>query len=184
MAVSWLLMAVVEWAAWRSGGASRTVTPSPPLPLEPVSAVDEPAPHVRVLARPEPEPAPEPLRGPVEAVAVEPEPEVVPPEAEAAEPESGPDPVPVEPVAVEPEPEPVSVDPVAVEPEPPRSWNLWELERLARARSGANPVHDEELSFLLVYLRDFAGTDGVLPIDFDALVRESFGDLLATPTGA
>ena len=26
-----------------------------------------------------------------------------------------------------------------------------------------------------------AGPDGVLPIDFDALVRESFGDLLGTP---
>jgi len=37
----------------------------------------------------------------------------------------------------------------------------------------------EELSYLLVYLRDFASPEGVLPTDFDALVRESFGDLLA-----
>jgi hypothetical protein len=39
-------------------------------------------------------------------------------------------------------------------------------------------VRDEERSFLLMYLRDFAGADGVLPVDFDALVRDSFGDLV------
>ena len=36
-----------------------------------------------------------------------------------------------------------------------------------------------QLRHLLVYLRDFASPEGVLPTDFDALVRESFGDLLA-----
>ncbi len=30
-----------------------------------------------------------------------------------------------------------------------------------------------------MYLRDFAGADGLLPLDFDGLVRDSFGDLLA-----
>jgi hypothetical protein len=29
-----------------------------------------------------------------------------------------------------------------------------------------------------MYLREFAGPDGTLPADFDALVRESFGDVL------
>ena len=29
-----------------------------------------------------------------------------------------------------------------------------------------------------LYLRDFAGPDGLLPIDFDGLVRDSFGDLV------
>ena len=29
-----------------------------------------------------------------------------------------------------------------------------------------------------MYLREFAGADGVLPVDFDGLVRESFGDLV------
>ena len=30
-----------------------------------------------------------------------------------------------------------------------------------------------------MYLRDFANPDGVLPRNFDGLVRESFGDLIA-----
>jgi len=29
-----------------------------------------------------------------------------------------------------------------------------------------------------MYLRDFAGPDGALPIDFDGLVRDSFGALV------
>ena len=29
---------------------------------------------------------------------------------------------------------------------------------------------------MLLYLRDFASADGKLPIDFDPLVREAFGD--------
>ena len=37
---------------------------------------------------------------------------------------------------------------------------------------------DEERTFLLMYLREFANADGVLPADFDAVVRESFGDVL------
>ena len=39
-------------------------------------------------------------------------------------------------------------------------------------------THDDERSFLLVYLRDFATAEGTLPVDFDGLVRESFGELL------
>jgi hypothetical protein len=30
-----------------------------------------------------------------------------------------------------------------------------------------------------MHLREFAGPDGVLPASFDALVRESFGELIA-----
>jgi hypothetical protein len=58
-----------------------------------------------------------------------------------------------------------------------RQWNVWELDRAAR-ESGRT---SEERDFLLLYLRDYAGPDGLLPLDFDALVRESFGDLLGTP---
>ena len=29
-----------------------------------------------------------------------------------------------------------------------------------------------------MYLREFAGPDGLLPVDFDGLVRDSFGDLV------
>ena len=37
---------------------------------------------------------------------------------------------------------------------------------------------DEERTFLLMYLREFAGPDGLLPLDFDGLVRDSFGELV------
>jgi hypothetical protein len=63
-------------------------------------------------------------------------------------------------------------------PSAPREWNLWELERLVREHPTGDPLVDEERAFLLVYLRDFASANGVLPVDFDGLVRESFGDLL------
>jgi hypothetical protein len=60
----------------------------------------------------------------------------------------------------------------------PREWNLWDLERRAREQSGRDPYRDEERAALFVYLREYATPDGMLPIDFDELVRESFGDLL------
>ena len=90
------------------------------------------------------------------------------------------------------EPEPVRVPAVELEPEPapvpaaaviriggPRQWNVWDLERVAREHAGGDPVADEERTFLLMYLRDFAGADGLLPADFDDLVRQSFGGLVA-----
>jgi hypothetical protein len=89
-------------------------------------------------------------------------------------------PVLIEPAQAAEEPEPVqaavSTLPLPVEPQ---EWNLWEIERLVRDASGADPVRDEELSYLLHYLREFASPDGVLPVDFDALVRESFGEIVA-----
>ena len=60
----------------------------------------------------------------------------------------------------------------------PREWNLWELERMTREIAGADAARDEERSFLLMYLREFADPDGMLPVTFDPLVRETFGDLL------
>lgn len=112
---------------------------------------------------PEPEPAaePEPERPSLVAVAPEPEPE---PEPEPALPEPAP-------------PERVVALPLA---QTPREWNLWELERLARERAGADIERDEERSYLLMYLRDFASPEGTLPVDFDLLVRESFGELIET----
>lgn len=62
-----------------------------------------------------------------------------------------------------------------------REWNVWELERLVRGRVGEDPGREEELNFLLMYLREFANADGVLPVDFDSLVRDSFADVLAAP---
>ncbi len=57
---------------------------------------------------------------------------------------------------------------------------LRELERLARERAGEDPVRDEEWGFLFMHLREFAGPDGTLPVDFDGLVRDAFGDLIGT----
>ncbi len=143
--------------------------------------------HVRVLPRAE---APETVvEEALEPAAVEPEPEPEPePEAEAeAEPVEAPAPLvavpspPPEPAAVPPPPPPPEPDRVVAFPavaHAPQRWNVWELERLTRARAGADPVHDEELGFLLVYLRDFALADGSLPEEFDDLVRESFGDVM------
>ena len=56
---------------------------------------------------------------------------------------------------------------------------MWEIESALRESGDAN----EEREFLLLYLRDYAGPDGVLPLEFDDLVRESFGELLGTPAG-
>lgn len=62
-------------------------------------------------------------------------------------------------------------------PPPAREWNLWDLERLAREQAG-NAPRDEEWSALFTHLRVFANTDGMLPKEFDGLVRESFGELI------
>ncbi len=60
----------------------------------------------------------------------------------------------------------------------PRQWNIWDLERLARAEAPEHPEQRDEWAFLFVHLRQFANADGVLPTEFDSLVRESFGGLL------
>ena len=83
------------------------------------------------------------------------------------------------PVAEPEEPEP----PRAPEPvvrAAPRAWNLWDLERRASETVGPDTAGDEERSFLLMHLREFAAADGALPVEFDPLVRETFGDLLET----
>ena len=80
-------------------------------------------------------------------------------------------------VAPGPVPEPAAA-PAPAPPSGPRNWNLWEIERAVRERGAL----DEEREYLLIYLRDYAGTDGRLPLEFHELVRESFGELLGTPT--
>lgn len=61
-----------------------------------------------------------------------------------------------------------------------REWNVWELEQLARAAAREHPERSQEWAYLLVHLRRYATPDGALPREFDALVRESFGELLET----
>jgi hypothetical protein len=114
--------------------------------------------HVRVLRPAEPEP--EPVAEYPQLVAV-PEPE----------------PVPIAPAPPEPVRQPSTVVPIGVAAGP-RQWNLWDLERLTREHSGSDVAQDEERQFLLMYLREFADSAGVLPLDFDGLVRDSFGELV------
>ncbi len=59
----------------------------------------------------------------------------------------------------------------------PREWNVWELERLARSDPESRQA--EERALLLLHLRQHADANGTLPVEFDSLVRESFGRLLA-----
>ena len=146
----------------------------PRRPIVASQPISEPEPPVAPLTETEPEAGPAPKIAPV----AEPEPEpAIAPVRLVAVPAPDPEPEPVatpEPLA-ESVPEPVVI---ASFPQQPRAWNLWELERLVRSRAGDDPLRDEEWSYLLVYLRDFASPEGVLPEEFDALVRESFGDLL------
>jgi hypothetical protein len=96
-------------------------------------------------------------------------------------------------VPQEPDPRPPDeqtvIPPTSTAPEPgrepdkaaaagPREWNLWELERVARDHTTGDVATNEERAYLLIYLREFAGSDGTLPADFDGLVRDAFGDLL------
>jgi len=117
-----------------------------------------------------PPPPPEPLRE-----------EVVPPERArrlAPVPPPEPEPVPVPPPEPELPPAAETVPPAAAAPGP-RRWNMMDLEQLVADHTGHDPIADEQRTFLLVYLRDFAGPDGMLPVDFDDLVRQSFGELVA-----
>jgi hypothetical protein len=152
IAGAWLLVAIAEWLLSRRERERPVATEVPP----PAAVVPPPA---AVVPSPAPEPEPEPEPKP------EPEPEPPPP---AAEPE------------LEPQPPPPAAEPVATLPAPaePREWNLWELERVVREAAGADAARDEERSFLLMYLREFADPDGMLPVTFDPLVRETFADVL------
>jgi hypothetical protein len=118
--------------------------------------------HVRVI-RPEPEPEPV-VRTPLVAVP-EPEPALQP---EPALPAPSLAPAAASTVV------PIGVGSAA------RRWNLWDLERLTREASGGDVARDEERTFLLMYLREFADADGLLPVDFDGLVRDSFGELVGS----
>jgi hypothetical protein len=136
--------------------AARKAEEHPPVPVpEPEPPAPEPAPPA-----PDPQPpTPEPREPPPQLRSVpppEPERELGPEEAKA--------------------PEPVVRLPLdGVEP---REWNVWELERLAQEAGGGDHARDEELAFLLLELRQFANADGQLSVDFDPVVRESFGELI------
>ncbi len=182
MACAWLLMAAIEWGISRlrrRPAAEPMANPTEPLEerreppaVLPVAATPEPAP---AAVAPALEPAPEPEPEPVETVPEQPRVAALAP---VPEPEPEPEPAPV--AAPEPAPaeEPRVVALTSRSLGVPQRWNLWELERIAREQSGADAIRDEERSFLLMYLREFADPDGVLPTSFDGVVREAFGDVL------
>jgi hypothetical protein len=206
-AVAYLLIFVFEATLWREGAPlakhprmpSRTVKqpqPSEPAASDTVTVTSGAAltPEAASVPTQEPEPAPEPAPEPTQQPSFaapgssehlrvlrpepEPEPEPAPePVAERAQLAAVPEP--------EPEPEPAAPEPAApstVVPigvgTGPRQWNLWELERLTREHGGGDVAQAEERQFLLMYLREFADSDGQLPVDFDGLVRDSFGELV------
>jgi hypothetical protein len=164
---AWLAIALFEvvWSRTRPAAAEgerptadAAVAPEPARWAPAPPAVAAPTP-----VAPRPPPAPErPVQPPV-----------------APAPRAAPQPPPPQPARVEPPPPPpAEPEPPRVAAGAPRSWNLWELERAARGLAGQDVVADEERQYMLLYLRDFASADGKLPIDFDPLVREVFGEEL------
>lgn len=61
----------------------------------------------------------------------------------------------------------------------PEGWNLWDLELRANERAGEDQLRDEEWHALFVSLREYAQPDGTLPSEFDALVQDSFAELIS-----
>ena len=191
MFVAWVLVALLERAS--SKEAARAAEAEPTLTRE---ALPEPPPHVE---RVEVEPVPVAVAPEEPEAQPEPEPEPTVSERSArAILASGPPPLPPEPakatpkparrriVERRPEPEaPPAPPPPPPEPEPepivegpPREWNLWELQRAVRG--APDDERQEEWTALLIHLREFANADGDLPIEFDRLVRESCGSVLAS----
>jgi hypothetical protein len=207
MACAWLLVALIERASSReTARPTPEAGTEEPLPLEPASQI-EPREAYRWLFWRRARAAAEELPSPTAALEERParshvrriEPEPPPPEPEPTEVLAAPEAPPPGP-AVTTRPldlaglEPSASRPrgalarvarrVAAPPPPPkppepqpREWNLWDLERRARAQAGHTP-QQEEWSALFTHLRVFATTDGVLPKEFDGLVRESFGELI------
>jgi hypothetical protein len=176
MFCAWLLVAVVERTGARGARVARSSGANaeelaPAQEAEPESTAESGAPTVVApetlpptppVPPPEPEPEPEPRPGPErEPVLVA----VAPPEPEPA-PEQ------------EPEPQP-EVVPLVLRDATPRTWNVWQLERIATERYGRDPGRDEERTLLVLHLREFADASGNLPLEFDPLVREAFGSDLA-----
>ena len=155
---AWLLVALVERGGSRRGRAS-AAPPEAERELEP-ERQPEPDPERAPEPTPEPEPEPEPERRPELAA--------VPPPPPEPEPEPDPEPAP-------------AVVPLVLRDTTPRTWNIWELERLAETMDGDAAA--EERALLLVHLREFANASGDLPVEFDELVRDAFGADLAGLAG-
>jgi hypothetical protein len=171
---AWVLVALAEISASRRAARRPAAAVEPglaPVPPAPLSAQPEPERFEPLAVELELEPERAATVAEVEdalaAEPVTPEPERVVAVVATQEPDAEP-----EPEAPEPEPAVGTIQPVT-----PREWNVWDLERRLQAVSDG-PVADDERAYLLMYLREYASPDGILPVEFDALVRESFGDVV------
>jgi hypothetical protein len=73
----------------------------------------------------------------------------------------------------------VAMKPPAEEIRPHESgWDLNRLEALVEQNASAFPGRIEEWRYYLLYLREFANVNGVLPRSFDWLVGQALGDLV------
>jgi hypothetical protein len=151
---AWALVALVERSG--SGRRGRLKEPAEAGAEPAADAEPEPPAAPAHVPEPEPEPMPEPTPEPVLELAPPP-----PPEPER-----------------EPEPEPPpAVVPLVLRDSTPRTWNLWELERLSEGLNGGDAA--EERTLLLLHMRQFADASGDLPVEFDPLIRDAFGADLA-----
>jgi hypothetical protein len=74
----------------------------------------------------------------------------------------------------------LALKPLADEIHPHESgWDLNRLEALVEQNAFAFPGRIDEWRYYILYLREFANVNGVLPRSFDWLVSEAFGDLVA-----
>ncbi len=167
------------------------IAEAPPRPEPPAPRPEPPRPKPPRRPDSVPEPLPEPPPEPAPPAAQVP---AAPPSEESPFPAAQerrlrrprrmrlrPVPIPApSPEPAAPAPPPVQSPVVAFRPRTTvaRSWNLWDLERIAREGVRAAPERRDEWAYLFLHLRQFATADGALPTEFDGLVRESFGGLL------
>jgi hypothetical protein len=166
LACALLLVALIERASSREAQRA-PIDEEAAEELTEVGAAELGAPSEEVSAQPEEVPGPVVTKSPLDLPGLEQPPVSIPaprPRRSLARAARG--------VA-----EPPAQPPAPPAPPPAREWNLWDLERRAREQSG-NAPRDEEWSALFTHLRVFANADGVLPKEFDELVRESFGELI------
>jgi hypothetical protein len=188
--VALLLVALVEWASSRKAAArpdeapQGPALPAPAAPLEErpsraqVNGLEPDAPvaelEIEVTEVVITPPAPAVTKRPLELPGLE-QPEQNPVDVPAPVGEALP-PSPPPPEQAPDAAAPARQPPPAPQPAP-QQWNLWDLERRAREQAG-EAARDEEWIALFVHLRQFANAKGVLPMEFDDLVRDSFAELI------
>lgn len=176
MFVVLVLVGLLERASAKEAtrSAGRAQEEPPAITPAPVEGLDVEAAQPRAAAGQEqkPEPKPEPAVSERSARAIL---ASAPPPLSKEERKARPN----SPPRAEPPPPPSEPETEPAEPAvtgPPKAWNLWELQRAVR--DSADDDRHQEWSALLIHLREFANADGDLPLEFDGLVRESFGPLL------